>query len=129
MMERYRDRALLVLTALGAIFFLVFGIWAAIGAKSFYDNFAEFPPFNAHFLHDVGAFQIGIAATLVLALWKRTDAIFVALGGAGIGAAAHVVAHIKDHDLGGSDSDTVALAVVAVLLILGAGWRLLPRPV
>lgn len=56
--------------------------------------------FNEHFLHDIGAFQIGIGATLFAGLmW--TDALFVALLGASVGAVLHEVAHIIDRDLGG----------------------------
>lgn len=113
-----------ILTALGAGFFLVFGLWAFLDPRSFFDQFAHFEPYNAHFLHDVGAFQVGIGTTLAIALWRRTDAILAALAGAGIGAAFHVATHIRDHDLGGSVSDTVGLAVVAVLLLAGAAWRL-----
>ena len=119
-----RNTLLGVLTALGAAFFLIFGLWPFFDARSFFDQIATFEPYNAHFLHDVGAFQVGIGATLALALWRRADAIFAALAGAGIGALFHVVAHIRDRDLGGSDSDTVVLAVVAVLLLTGAAWKL-----
>ena len=54
--------------------------------------------------------------------------IFTALGGAGIGATFHVLAHIGDRDPGGSDSDIVILAVVAVLLLAGAAWKLASDP-
>jgi len=74
-----------------------------------------------------GAFQVGIGATLAIALWHRTDAIFAALGGAGVGAAFHVAAHIRDHDLGGRVSDTVRLGIVAALLLIGAAWKLAPE--
>ena len=93
-------------------------------AQSFFDTIGPFEPYNAHFLHDIGAFQVGIGATLAIALWRRTDALFAALAGAGIGAAFHVVTHIRDRDLGGSDSNTVVLAIVAVLLLAGAAWKL-----
>jgi hypothetical protein len=83
--------------------FLATGLWPFFDAQSFYDELAEFPPYNAHFLHDVGAFQVGIGATLLLALLWRSDALLVALGGSGIGAAFHFVAHIRDHDQGGTD--------------------------
>jgi hypothetical protein len=116
-----------IIAAIGAVVFLVFGIWPFFGPRSFYDALAEFPPYNPHFLHDIGAFQIGLGATLALALWRRQDALLAALGGAGIGAAFHAVAHIRDHDLGGSDGDWVAHAVLAALLLGGAAWRLAPE--
>jgi hypothetical protein len=48
----------------------------------------------------------------------------VALGGVGFGAALHVAGHIRDSNLGGSDSDTVMLGVLAALMLAGAAWRL-----
>lgn len=122
-MSRNRNRLLAVLTGLGAAFFLVFGLWSFLESRSFFDQFAQFEPYNAHFLHDIGAFQVGIGTTLAMALWRRTDAIFAALGGAGVGAAFHVANHIRDRELGGRDSDTIGLAVIAALLLIGAAWK------
>lgn len=111
------------LTGLGAAFFLVFGLWSFLEPGSFFDRFAQFEPYNAHFLHDIGAFQVGIGTTLVMALWRRTDAIFAALAGAGVGAAFHVANHVRDSGLGGAESDTIGLAVLAALLLIGAVWK------
>ena len=122
-----RKRPLPILTALGAADFLVFGSWSFLDPRSFFEQLAHFAPYNVHFLHDVGAFQVGIGATLAIALWRRTDAIFAALGGAGVGAAFHVAAHIRDHDLGGGVRDTMGLAVVAALPLIGAAWKLAPE--
>lgn len=108
----------------GAAFFLLFGLWAFLDARSFFDQLA---PFNAHFLHDIGAFQIGIGATLALALWRSSDALFAALGGAGVGSVFHAVAHLNDHDLGGSVSDPIVFGVVALLLLGGATMRFSAR--
>jgi hypothetical protein len=94
--------------------------------ESFFEDVAEFRPYNVHFLHDVGAFQVGIGATLALALWRRTDAIFAALAGAGIGSAFHTVAHIRDNDLGGQDSDPFVFGAFTVVLLAAAAWRLMP---
>ena len=119
-----RNTLLAVLTGLAAVFFLAFGLWAFFDARSFFDEVGDFEPYNPHFLHDIGAFQVGMGATLALALWRRADAIFAALAGAGVGATFHVVAHILDRDLGGNDSDIITLAVVAALLMAGAAWKL-----
>ena len=111
-----------VAAGLGAVVFLVTGIWALVDPSSFYDTLAEWPPYNEHFLHDVGAFQIGLGATLALALvWS--DALFVGLAGVGVGAALHTVAHAIDHGEGGSDSDPVNLGIFAVVLLAGAALR------
>lgn len=121
-----RTTTLSILTALAAAFFLFPGIWALVDARGFFDNLATFEPYNAHFVHDLGAFQVGIGATLAAALWRRQDAIFAALTGAGIGSVVHTGTHIADHELGGKDSDVFVFGVVALLLLAGAAWRLMP---
>jgi hypothetical protein len=57
---------------------LVAGIWAGIAPRSFARLVAF--PYHEHSLHDLGAFQVGIGATLLLALVWR-DAPTVALSG------------------------------------------------
>ena len=118
-----QQRLLAWLAALGAAFFLAIGIWAFADASSFFDELADFPPYNAHFIHDVGAFHAGLGAVLALALLFPRDALLVSLGGVGTGAVLHFIAHIRDHDLGGSDSDTVFLGILGVLMLAGAAWR------
>lgn len=120
-----RNTVILVITALAAAFYLIFGIWPLLDARGFFDGVATFEPYNPHFLHDIGAFQVGIGATLAAALWKRHDAIFAALAGAGIGTAVHAGAHLSDKELGGQDSDVVVFALVALLLLGTALWRLM----
>ncbi|MEP6871154.1 MAG: hypothetical protein ABI939_04810 [Anaerolineaceae bacterium] len=122
-----RTTVLTILTVLGAVFYLFAGIWPLVDSRSFFDQLATFEPYNAHFLHDIGAFQLGIGATLAAALWRRHDAIFAALAGAGIGTAVHAGAHIADRDAGGKDSDVVFFGVLAALFIAGAIWRLMPE--
>lgn len=117
------DRGIFVLVSLGAVFFTAFGLWAFLDPRSFFEELAKYEPYNAHFLHDIGAFQVGIGAALILGLWQRRDALFAALGGAGVGAAFHAAAHIRDHDLGGSSGDWLVHAVAAVLLLGGAVWQ------
>lgn len=68
----------IVIGAFGLFTFL-FGVWALVDAASFYDNIAKFGQYNRHFLHDVGAFQMGLRACLLFALVWRDDAA----GGAG----------------------------------------------
>jgi hypothetical protein len=119
-----RDRLVVVITAVAGLFFVALGVWAFVSPSSFYDQIALFPPYNRHFLHDAGAFQIGLGATLLLALWSR-DALLVALLGTGAGAAAHAVSHVIDRDLGGRSLDPVSLTVLAVVIVLAAllRWR------
>lgn len=107
----------------GAAVFLFFGLWPLLDPMDFYEEVADFPPYNEHFLHDIGAFQVGLGVTLLLALFWRSDALLVALAGSGVAAALHVWAHMADEEQGGSGSDTIFLGVVAALLLAGAAWR------
>jgi hypothetical protein len=101
---------------------VVFGIWAFFSPRAFFDSVATWPPFNKHFIHDIGAFQIGIGATLLLAV-VRTDALFVALGGAAVGQTFHFFAHLFDKNLGGKSSDPIVFAIIAGLLLFAAYSR------
>ena len=116
----------IVVAAFGT-FTLVLGIWALVDTTSFYGNIAEFPPYNRHFLHDVGAFQMGLGAALLFALVWRSDAILAVLGGAAVGASAHWLAHVADEDLGGRMSDPWSLGVIALILVAVFAWKLWAR--
>ncbi len=119
------SRIAYAITLLAGVFFLAIGVWAFSAPSSFYDQIATFPPYNRHFLHDAGAFQIGIGASLLASLRWR-DAQFVALIGAAAGSSMHALSHVIDHtwrNLGGKDSDAPLLGLLAVLLIAGAVAR------
>lgn len=111
---------------LGAVFWLGSGVYAFFAPKSFFDNLGTFPPYNEHFIHDVGAFSIGLGAVLVIAL-LRLPALAAALGGTAVGAVFHELAHIIDSDQGGRDTDPIGLGLIAVLTIAAAAaaW---PKP-
>ncbi|MGH2728875.1 MAG: hypothetical protein ACRDKS_18025 [Actinomycetota bacterium] len=103
---------------LASLFLVGFGVWAFVDPRSFFDQVATYRPYNEHFLHDVGAFQIGIGAALLLALrWK--DALAVALGGAAAGGILHAVSHFMDRELGGKDTDPWFLSFLAAVIVIG----------
>jgi len=106
-----------VIVAFVALFMIGFGIWALVDPHSFYVQIATYPPENTHLLHDVGAFQVGIGATLLFALFRR-DALGVALAGASVGTVLHAVAHIMDRDLGGKSTDPLALSLIALATLV-----------
>ena len=113
-------RAPKIIAILAGLFLTVFGFWAFFDARSFFDQIANFPPYNPHLLHDIGAFQIGLGMTLLIAtVWA--DALAAALAGGGVGAAMHAAAHWWDQDLGGRSSDPYALTILAVV-VLAAAW-------
>ena len=63
-----RDPFVVGITGAAGLIFVALGLWALVSPSAFYDRIALFPPYNRHFLHDVGAFQIGLGMTLLLAL-------------------------------------------------------------
>ena len=102
--------------------FVGFGLWAFFDPRSFYEQLAEFPPYNRHFIHDIGAFQIAMGSVLLLAtVWA--DSIAAALGGTAVGAIFHAVAHVQDRDLGGKSSDPWVFGVLAAVLAIAAVAR------
>lgn len=109
-----------IVAVLFGLFLTVFGLWAFFATRSFFDQIANFPPYNRHLLHDIGAFQTGLGLTLLIAaVW--TDALGAVLAGNGIGATMHAAAHWWDRDLGGRSSDPYALTILAVV-VLAVAW-------
>jgi hypothetical protein len=120
------NRYVVVVTGLAGVVNAVGGAWAFLAPRSFYENVASFEPYNLHLLHDVGAFQLGLGATLLAALVWR-DALLVALAGGTVGAVVHAVSHVLDQDLGGRGSDPWTLGALALLLLVAFGLRLRAR--
>ncbi|SDD96804.1 pyridoxamine 5'-phosphate oxidase [Actinokineospora iranica] len=103
-----------VVAALAGSAYLVQGVWAVAHPRSFADLVATFPPYNAHYLHDNGAFAAGVGVCVLTALvWA--DALGAALAGAAAASVLHLVNHITDAHLGGSPSDLVGLGAMAAL--------------
>ena len=113
-------RAVAILLGLA---FTALGAWAMIDPRSFFDTIAAFEPYNQHFLQDIGAFQIGLGAVLLLAgVPARADALATALGGVGIGSALHTVSHVVGLGLGGTPQTDIPTFSVMTVLLLGAAW-------
>ena len=112
----------------GGVSLVAFGIWAMVGPRSFFDSLATFDPYNQHLIQDIGAFQIGLGAVLLLAaVPRRPDALGIALLGVGVGMVAHVVSHIVGHDLGGTPAvDIPVFSILGGLLLAGGlvRWQL-----
>ena len=112
---------------LGGAGFVALGAWAMVAPRAFFDAVARFEPYNQHFLQDIGAFQIGLGAVLLLAAAiTRADALAVALVGVGIGAVFHTLSHIVGLDLGGNPQTDIPTFALMALLLLAAGlarWR------
>jgi hypothetical protein len=117
-----KNRYITAVIVLAGIFHVGFGAWAFIAPRSFYDVIATYPPYNVHFLHDIGAFLLGIGATLVATLaWQ--DAKAVALLGGSVAAVVHWLSHIIDREVGGATSEPWTLGAFALLLVVALALR------
>ena len=110
------------LAYVAAAFWLVSGVWAFLAPRSFYDRLATFPPYNVHFVHDIGAFSIGLGLTIVLVLvladrWHPARSVLVAVG---VGSSLHVLSHVLDYDLKPSVSDVLGLSLFTVVTFVAA---------
>lgn len=109
--------------ALSGVFMFAAGVWALCWPRTF----AELTGFDdsEHFLHDAGAFQLGIGLGLLLALlW--CDALTVTLAAFLVANTVHAVNHAVDLHIGGRSLDPWLLGALSVLLAL-ALWRRLAR--
>ena len=106
---------------------IVFGVWALAAPASFFRNVGTYGPYNRHFIHDVGAFQIGIGASLLVgaAGW---DGLLVGLFGFAVGSVFHEVSHVMDRHIGGSSTDPIGLGVLAAISVAIAVFAWWSRP-
>lgn len=115
-MDTSRGRGLpQAVTLLAAAITAIFGFWALLAPESF-ARFAGYP-LHEHFERDLGAFQLGVAATLLLALiWA--DALATGLAGFLVLNTIHAVNH------GGTPSQAWAFAALSVAVAVALGVRL-----
>jgi len=97
------------------------GVWCLIDPRGFAEVVGF--PAHVHFVHDVGAFQVGFGVTLLLALiWS--DALATILVGYVVANTVHTANHVVDLDLGGSALQAWALGAASVTLIVALVLRL-----
>ena len=107
--------ARILATAVGA-FYLLTGAWAFLFPVIFYSTIATFSPYNLHLIHDAGAFQVGMGASLVAAAVVGRGLAPVLLG-VSAGSLLHLVAHLIDIRLGGHPTTDVPILVVIVVAL------------
>jgi PPOX class probable F420-dependent enzyme len=119
--DRSGPRLVRAVTLLAGLFMTAAGV-AALLAPSWFADTAGFPR-HPHFVHDAGAFQLGIGVTLLLALiWH--DGLALALAGFLVANTTHAVNHAVDLDLGGHPWDAWGLAVLSLLTVVALIVRL-----
>ena len=112
---------LVTTTTLIGLLTAAIGLWCLLDPRSFAGSVGF--PAHEHFVHDVGAFQVGLGVMLLLALiWS--DALATVLAGYIVGNTVHTVNHIVDLDLGGSASQAWALGAASVVLVVAFVLRL-----
>lgn len=105
------------------VFFLAAGGMAFLAPAAFFEAAATFEPYSEHLVRDIGAFQVGLGAVLILSVWVG-DGLVVALGGVGAGSLVHAAGHVIDRGRGGTPAiDIPFFAAVAVLLLVVAVLR------
>jgi hypothetical protein len=112
-----------LLIGLAAAGLLASGLFAMLAPERFFELVALYPPYNRHFIHDIGAFMLGLGAALGLAL-ALSDALLVALCANAVAAVAHFLSHVFDRELGGLPSDPTTFGVFALLIIGLTIWRI-----
>jgi hypothetical protein len=122
--RRPRQAYVAAILALAGAGMLAAGSWVGTAPRSF-ARFVNFP-YHEHFLHDLGAFQLGIGATLLLALAWR-DAPTVALAGFLVANTLHAVSHAIDRDLGGHPGDPYAIGALSLLVAAALVLRVRQR--
>jgi hypothetical protein len=122
---RRRQPVLVAAVLICAASMLALGAWAFLAPESF-AQFIDYPPYNRHLIHDAGAFQLGIGATVLLALWW-SDALVVALTGFAVASALHTVSHWTDRNLGGHGSDVPSLGLLTIVALIAIYLRIQER--
>ncbi len=97
----------------------------AAGALLAPDRFARLANFRygVHYLHDAGAFQLGIGVTALLALLWR-DRLAVVLAGVLAGDTVHAINHAVDRGAGGHGWDPYLLGGLSVAIAAALALRL-----
>jgi hypothetical protein len=122
---RRRQPALVAAVLICAASMLALGAWAFLAPESF-ARFIDYPPYNRHLIHDAGAFQLGIGATVLLALWW-SDALVVALTGFAVASGLHTLSHWTDRNLGGHGSDVPSLGLLTLVALIAIYARIQER--
>jgi hypothetical protein len=122
---RRRQPVLVAAVLICAASMLALGAWAFLAPESF-ARFIDYPPYNRHLIHDAGAFQLGIGATVLLALWW-SDALVVALTGFAVASGLHTLSHWTDQDLGGHGSDVPSLGLLTLVALIAIYARIQER--
>ncbi len=111
-----------VIIAVAGLWYLLAGLVQLLAPQWFFDNIGYFPPFNRHYVGDLGAFILPLGIGLLVAA-RNPPAHHLLVGVAAAGSFLHLLNHLYD-DLGTPSTlahlvfDTLPLFVLAMLLIV-----------
>jgi len=117
-----------IVVVLNGLFYAAIGVLLLAAPEWFFANIGNFPPFNRHYLGDLGTFQVALGAMLLGAL-RRPAWSAALLGVAAAGGTLHALNHAYDawHGAGGWDQ-TLFLAIFAAVTLAGFMYALRREP-
>ncbi len=116
------------LVALMGVFYTATSVAQLFAPQWFFEHIGYFPPFNRHYVGDLGAFTMAMGVGLLFAA-REPSAHRGLIGVVALGSIIHVLNHLYDDWLnaGLSLTQTVPLALLALVMVM-VWWRLRTQP-
>lgn len=116
------ERAMQLAVAASGVLYTFTGLALLFAQEWFFENIGHFPPFNRHFMGDIGAFTLPLGLGLLWAA-RAPQRHWLFIGVAAVGSLVHLLNHLYDDVLGNAWAlehflvETLPLALVAVALV------------
>lgn len=120
--DRAPSRLAQLIVGLSSVLFVLTGGLLLFAPRWFFQNIGDFPPYNRHYMGDLGSFLLPLGLALLFAV-RNPARHRLLIAAVAVGSALHVVNHLLDgialsftltHWL----TDTVPLIVSALLLFV-----------
>jgi hypothetical protein len=104
--------------ATGGVLYLLTGLAMIFAPQWFFDNIGNFPPYNRHFLGDLGTFTLPFGVGLLWAM-RAPNKHHLFIGCAALASVLHTLDHLYDNVVTpqGDLLQTVQLGLVALALV------------
>jgi hypothetical protein len=112
-------RAFVVATLLAAaLSHTITGLTMLFAPNWFFENIGNFPPFNRHYLGDLGSFQLALGLALLWAV-RNPARHWLLIGAAALGNLLHALNHLYDDlNVGSAPSGQTALLFAFALALI-----------
>lgn len=117
-----RVRAAQILLILSGSVYGLAALTMLAAPEWFFNNIGNHPPYNRHYVGDLGAFQLGLAAGLIVAAWNPARSR-VLIGAAVIAGIVHALNHGYDILLG-EESLAAVLQLAAFAIVTCVAYAL-----